>query len=230
MSKNQVNIQGDRTTVHTWSAATDALQQLFDPITMSEGKANISGNPPGCYLTFSSASLGVLFQQVRLHCPPLQQAHARDCLRVATDVLRPPRAQWSEKPQEFKEEVLAFFKPNKKVPAFKFKSYGGKQEIIRQMQAGMIKRYYIGWTHFLKLAKEWQGELVIYRTSDVELYYLDNGKIIRMEAGKSYDLGKIKTLAFSAVPVKAGTYEGVTTLEFGAFLENANKKGASLGV
>ena len=49
---------------------------------------------------------------------------------------------WSETPVA---GALAFFEPRKTVPAFKYKSNGGRSELIREMSGGTgerIKRFY----------------------------------------------------------------------------------------
>ena len=49
---------------------------------------------------------------------------------------------WSETPVA---GALAFFEPRKNVPAFKYKSNGGRSELIREMSGGTgerIKRFY----------------------------------------------------------------------------------------
>eukprot|EP00465_Bigelowiella_longifila_P008461 CAMPEP_0185260074 /NCGR_PEP_ID=MMETSP1359-20130426/8728_1 /TAXON_ID=552665 /ORGANISM="Bigelowiella longifila, Strain CCMP242" /LENGTH=165 /DNA_ID=CAMNT_0027846187 /DNA_START=21 /DNA_END=518 /DNA_ORIENTATION=+ len=152
----------------------------------------------GCYLTFSDASHGVLFEQ------------------------------WTKKDGEFKEEMLAFFRPNKSVPGFKYKRYGGKTEIIREIQATNIRRYYQGFTHYLKTAKEYKGELELLQ-ENAEVYYLDNDNgVHKLETKENHALEKMKISAFAVIPMKADTFEGVKTLSKGKFLENGRKKGASI--
>lgn len=46
---------------------------------------------------------------------------------------------WSEKPIE---GALAYIKPNKPVPKFKFTTNGGRSELMRNIQGPNIKRYY----------------------------------------------------------------------------------------
>lgn len=46
---------------------------------------------------------------------------------------------WSETPVD---GALAYFKPNKTVPKFKFTTNGGKSELIRNIQGPQIKRYF----------------------------------------------------------------------------------------
>eukprot|EP00471_Norrisiella_sphaerica_P002562 CAMPEP_0184484494 /NCGR_PEP_ID=MMETSP0113_2-20130426/6208_1 /TAXON_ID=91329 /ORGANISM="Norrisiella sphaerica, Strain BC52" /LENGTH=168 /DNA_ID=CAMNT_0026865507 /DNA_START=27 /DNA_END=533 /DNA_ORIENTATION=- len=153
----------------------------------------------GCYLTFSEASWGSLFEQ------------------------------WALKHGEFKEEVFAYFKPGSKVPGFKYKNKGGKSEIQREIQAGKGNKYYIGWTMYMKTAKAFAGTLTIFREKDVEVYYVDNsGNVNKFEPKVEYDLAKLQIHSVAAIPAKAGTYDGVKSIEPGTFRENARKVGASL--
>lgn len=46
---------------------------------------------------------------------------------------------WSETPVD---GALAFFRPNKTVPKFKFTTNGGRSELIRTIQGPQIKRYF----------------------------------------------------------------------------------------
>eukprot|EP00466_Bigelowiella_natans_P001403 jgi/Bigna1/139278/aug1.49_g13986 len=156
--------------------------------------------PDGCYLTFSDASHGQLFEQ------------------------------WTKKNGEFKEEILAFFKPNKSVPGFKYKRYGGRTEIIRKVlhHEDGFGHNPGGFTQYLKTAKEYKGELEMFQ-ENADVYYLDNDNgVHKLETKEKHVLEKLKISAFAVVPTKANTFEGVKTLSKGKFLENGRKKGASI--
>ena len=97
----------------------------------------------GCYLTFSEASQGTLFLHwfVTVQINFAAQRHifresSVDSRRLVVYAHR------SEAPVA---GALAFFEPRKTVPAFKYKSNGGRSELNREMSGGTgerIKRFY----------------------------------------------------------------------------------------
>ena len=57
------------------------------------------------------------------------------------------------------------------MPKFKFKSKGGKSEIIRTSahvkDIGQLKRYCTAWLHFIKHAREMQADIIILNVTQV---------------------------------------------------------------
>ena len=86
---------------------------------------------------------------------------------------------WSETPVA---GALAFFEPRKNVPAFKYKSNGGRSELIREMSGGTgerIKRFYTGICQYVKLAKSFDAAVVFYEHGTlpaVEIALIDGAK------------------------------------------------------
>jgi hypothetical protein len=56
---------------------------------------------------------------------------------------------------------LAFVRPGKPVPDHKYKTKQGKSELKRGIFGPLVKNYYAGWAEFVKLAKDWKGQLVV---------------------------------------------------------------------
>eukprot|EP01125_Pyxidicula_operculata_P022677 TRINITY_DN9497_c0_g1_i1.p1 TRINITY_DN9497_c0_g1~~TRINITY_DN9497_c0_g1_i1.p1 ORF type:complete len:165 (+),score=32.23 TRINITY_DN9497_c0_g1_i1:17-511(+) len=139
---------------------------------------------------------------------------------------------WSEKPVP---DALGYFKPGKPVPKFKFTTQGGRSELIRTMNGPNIKRYYQGWTQFVKMAKELEGELVILQgekfTMPTALYTV---------TGKDNNVSRVKENEFIvAKDVRAvaavhssnqsfGGGEGVLKMDVALFRETADAAGASI--
>ena len=93
--------------------------------------------------------------------------------------------------------VLAFFVPNKPVPAFKFAQ--GKKELIRKFR-GEKARFYQGIAQFFKLAKEFKGECVLLSPSiSVYLRSEVKGEIVQLKPGAIDAL--VPMAAFTAVVV-----------------------------
>uniref|UniRef100_A0A6V3MJ64 Immune mapped protein 2 N-terminal domain-containing protein n=1 Tax=Lotharella globosa TaxID=91324 RepID=A0A6V3MJ64_9EUKA len=162
-------------------------------------RAKSLGFEPGCYMTFNPGNLGVLFQQ------------------------------WAFRSTDFKDdEIWAYFQPGRQVPRYKFNTHNGKSELLRGMsQVSQMKKKYIGYTHFVKLAIEFGGRLILLR-DDIECYYLNGGEVHRMEKDCFYDLSIIKADVVAVIPKDAGTFQGIKTLPGDAFRDNANRVGAAL--
>mmetsp|Transcript_18705 Transcript_18705/g.36029 ORF Transcript_18705/g.36029 Transcript_18705/m.36029 type:complete len:118 (-) Transcript_18705:188-541(-) len=94
-------------------------------------------------------------------------------------------------------------------------------------QVSQMKKKYIGYTHFVKLAIEFGGRLILLR-DDIECYYLNGGEVHRMEKDCFYDLSIIKADVVAVIPKDAGTFQGIKTLPGDAFRDNANRVGAAL--
>ena len=93
-------------------------------------------------------------------------------------------------------QVIAFFAPNKPVPAFKYNA--GRTELIRKFQ-GDKGRFYHGIAQFFKLAKDFQGEVTLVTPSiQVFLRSESNGEVVQLVPG-SMDL--ISLSGYTAVVV-----------------------------
>ena len=72
-------------------------------------------------------------------------------------------SQWSEAPIK---DALAYFKPNKVVPKWKFNSNGGKTEVVRNANKGVgVKEFYRGFCMFVKMAKSFDADFVVLENS-----------------------------------------------------------------
>ena len=102
----------------------------------------VSRMAKGCYLTFSDASQGTLF----LHwCVTVQIYFCRAAAHLSRVVGRRLVVYNAHRSEAPVAGALAFFEPRKTVPAFKYKSNGGRSELIREMSGGTgerIKRFY----------------------------------------------------------------------------------------
>ena len=153
----------------------------------------------GCYLTFEPVNNGTLFTN---------WSHTRI------------------------DNAFAFFSPGKKVPGFKFKQKGGREEVIRGMRGGVgaggLGRYYIGWTHFIKLAKEYKGTLVVLHNQDAEFFYhvQASGAVKPLEPFANFDTANMDGVA--VLPKANAAFNGVETMTRDYFVGTGNKEGAAL--
>jgi hypothetical protein len=126
---------------------------------MSDEKKDSEDGPIGCYLTFESSSGG---QLVLIYSK-----------------------------SEIPLNAIGFWcpGPDHQIQGFKFKSNGGKSELIKGIAGGDQNRrkYYSGWCQFIKLAKAMQGyvikfpnpkqgvevDIVAYKTASQHPYELD---------------------------------------------------------
>mmetsp|Transcript_16292 Transcript_16292/g.26552 ORF Transcript_16292/g.26552 Transcript_16292/m.26552 type:complete len:214 (+) Transcript_16292:1535-2176(+) len=165
------------------------------------GGASESQSPDdenGCYLTFDTVSEGTLF------------------------------LNWSKVRME---GAYAFFRPGRVVPKFKYKQNGGKHELIRGLRGGTgkgMKRYFEGWVQFVKLAREFCGELFVFHDRDVMLYYLDaSNRISRIQCDVSVP-HSVHIDAIAAITAGNSVFEGVSTVTKDYFAGTGNREGAAL--
>jgi len=121
---------------------------------------------------------------------------------------------------------VAYFKPTKSVPAFKFKTKGGKSELTRGTD-NSAKNLYTGWVNYCKLCKEYKGTFVL-KATDTAIWTLTGSKPFRIPQGEPVDLTTVETVA--AVPGKASdsVFGGLKTISKGTFINKAQEKGAAL--
>lgn len=119
---------------------------------------------------------------------------------------------------------IAYFKPTKSVPAFKFKAKGGKDELTRGTDSHK-KNYYEGWCNYVKLAKEYKS-LLLYRGDTVQLWHHTGTKLKLLPKRTMVDLKNIEAIA--AIPGSASLFEGIKTTSRGNFLNKAQSLGAAL--
>jgi len=70
--------------------------------------------------------------------------------------------KWSSTPID---KALMFFKPTKKVPAFKYKGTA-KEELARKMHCN-VPQFFMGICEYLKIARQFDGLLTVYETPSV---------------------------------------------------------------
>ena len=131
------------------------------------------------------------------------------------------------------EGALAFFETEDAVPEFKLNSNCGRTDIIKGVGGPNPRKYYEGWSQFVKLAQGWTGDFTHLANKDakpVALYITDeNIKVTRVKLDEPIDLSEVVCVAI--VPKDCLAYSGVTKLELGMFKVNAkNANGVSLDI
>lgn len=105
---------------------------------------------------------------------------------------------WSKKSVP---KSLMYFKPVTPVPEFKYKTYGGKTELVRGCQ-GEVRKYYQGWCAFFKVVKQFAGEVTFIENGgpiEVQIcLHLSDNSVLRLEVGKAYSLKGV--VAVAALP------------------------------
>jgi len=111
-------------------------------------------------------------------------------------------------------QVLACFKPNKPVPAFKY-SASGKQELMRKFR-GEKARFYEGCAQFFKLAKEYEG-MVWLTSPSIGVYLRENGEgsMLKMVPGGECDPVSVSNFTAVAVlpPANTSIVDGVKMMQ-----------------
>uniref|UniRef100_A0A6B2LMX1 Immune mapped protein 2 N-terminal domain-containing protein n=1 Tax=Arcella intermedia TaxID=1963864 RepID=A0A6B2LMX1_9EUKA len=134
---------------------------------------------------------------------------------------------WSQTPVE---GALAYFKPNKTVPKFKYTQNAGRSELIRQICGPNIKRYYQGWTQFVRLAKDFQGDISILRGEQfdqpISLFFVDKQNNVTKAPEKEF-FNTDNKVSVSAVHSACLSFQ-VKTMNPSLFRETAESQGANL--
>mmetsp|Transcript_35060 Transcript_35060/g.49784 ORF Transcript_35060/g.49784 Transcript_35060/m.49784 type:complete len:181 (-) Transcript_35060:136-678(-) len=160
--------------------------------------------PEGCYLLYESDSGGKLM---------LQYSKGEV----------PPKA-------------VGFWVPGegKKIQGFKFKSQGGRSELIKGIAGGDAnrKRYLVGWCQFIKLAKAMNGKVIKFPNAEkgveVDVYAFKQSE--NQPFFLDLDQSLVDVCGFDAiavVPRHNVNFQGVKTLALNNFLERGNLAGAT---
>jgi hypothetical protein len=121
------------------------------------------------------------------------------------------------------------------VPGFKFKTNGGRSELIREMSGGTgerIKRMYSGWCQFVKLAKSFQAAFVmnaydcIPRVDMALLTSAEADNIVAVEVGVAIESLE-NIVAVGTVPHPNPCFMA-TTFSREYFISTGNKDGVAL--
>eukprot|EP00920_Eleutheroschizon_duboscqi_P032433 GHVT01078327.1.p1 GENE.GHVT01078327.1~~GHVT01078327.1.p1 ORF type:complete len:162 (+),score=6.26 GHVT01078327.1:2039-2524(+) len=132
--------------------------------------------------------------------------------------------QWSK---EHVNGALAFIRPGKPVPTFKFKQNGGKSELIRNMQQDHTK-YYHGWCSFVKVGKQYDGTYFLLSSGapprPIQVVFNVKNSLISVEADREYHLGDVD--AVSVVPRDNTDFIANTNMALSLFTTRGNSAGA----
>jgi len=149
-------------------------------------------------------------------------------------------SQWDESGTAI-DGALACFVPKKTVPKWKITANAGRTEVINDCGNGGIsafgrkKRFFEGWTMFVKEARGYQGTLthlgnVPDQAIGLYLNLYDTLDVVRVTLGTPVDLMEARAVA--CVSGQAAGYssklEGCSKLEHRLFLEYGHNDGASL--
>lgn len=171
---------------------------------MPEDEKKLEDGPEGCYLLYEADSGGKLTLQYSRGEVP-QQAIGFWC---AGD--------------------------GKKIQGFKFKSQGGRSELIKGIAGGDAnrKKYFVGWCQFVKLAKAMNGKVIKFPNAEkgveVDLYAFkqsENQPLFLNLDESLVDVGEFDAVA--VVPKHKPCFQGIKSLVMNTFLETGNLAGAT---
>jgi hypothetical protein len=145
-------------------------------------------------------------------------------------------AWWSETPVE---GAVAFMRPGKDVPKFKYTNKGGKNEIVREMRGPLIKNYYRGWASFIKnYVKAFDGKLTLFPPADafpagsldVGVYLNKSDQSIeKIEANTEH--GTLDgVVAVAVLDPNSGLFKGVQSMPSGMFIDRSMGAGYALSL
>merc|ERR1712038_518672 len=156
--------------------------------------------------------------------PEIEQKGEMGCyLTVNTSSNGSMFLNWSQKDVT---GAVAYFKPTKSVPAFKFKTKGGKSELTRETDSNR-KNYFTGWVNYVKLAKEYKSTLM-YKTSDVALWSLVGSKPSQLPRGVLADISNVQVIAAVSGKSSGAVFGGLKTIDKGTFINKAQEQRAAL--
>lgn len=126
--------------------------------------------------------------------------------------------------------AIAYFKPKKTVPNFKFTAGGGKSELTRNCESTEMKNYYTGLCNFVKMCKDFDGTLVLLKEDVAAVYvHLAGDKVAKWEVGKWYDITALEKLCVSVQPHGSTAFKGVISIGKDAFISNGDR-GVALAI
>eukprot|EP00462_Mataza_sp_D1_P020840 CAMPEP_0175142872 /NCGR_PEP_ID=MMETSP0087-20121206/13078_1 /TAXON_ID=136419 /ORGANISM="Unknown Unknown, Strain D1" /LENGTH=271 /DNA_ID=CAMNT_0016426799 /DNA_START=27 /DNA_END=842 /DNA_ORIENTATION=- len=129
------------------------------------------------------------------------------------------------------EGALAYFKPKKNVPGFKFKTNGGKSELTRGTETSNMQNYWTGVCNFIKLAKDLDAAVILFKDDVFAIWaHIAGNKIERWQKDKWYDIAAMDTLNISVVSHQNAAFQGVSTLGKDSFLSNGQGAGAAVAL
>lgn len=130
---------------------------------------------------------------------------------------------WSAEPVP---GALAYFRPHKPVPAFKFKQHGGRAEIIRGFKGSGKPRFFEGVCQYGKLCRDLDGEFTLLTPSIRAYFILPEGQVFEIAPGISTSLSPAS--AMSVVAPNNTCFEGVGVLSPAFFRGTGTKEGFGL--
>ena len=122
----------------------------------------------------------------------------------------------------------------KKIQAFKFKSAGGRSELIRGCAAGgNVKKYFQGWCSFIKMAKAMNGAVCKIPVGDndgieVDVFLITGNDVVKVEDAVQVNVASIDAVA--CLPKDNEIFNGVKTMDLSQFINNGERAGASLSM
>eukprot|EP01054_Gregarina_sp_Poly1_P000251 Gregarina_sp_Poly_1__250@NODE_1059_length_5209_cov_75_678919_g737_i0_p3_GENE_NODE_1059_length_5209_cov_75_678919_g737_i0NODE_1059_length_5209_cov_75_678919_g737_i0_p3_ORF_typecomplete_len406_score51_39IMP2_N/PF18590_1/7_2e20IMP2_C/PF18591_1/0_17_NODE_1059_length_5209_cov_75_678919_g737_i039375154 len=124
---------------------------------------------------------------------------------------------------------LAFMRPGKQVPAFKFKGSSRRQDLVKAITTNKTD-YFRGWISFVKLARAHEGSIIfmegINEVPPVKLIIVDSGnRLHTLQYNVWEDLGG--ACAVAAVPGGSDVFSGINSLNPTLLVQKANEIGSS---
>jgi len=126
---------------------------------------------------------------------------------------------WREK-EGAVNDALAYFKPVKPVPKFKYQG-GGTVELARSCNSVKMN-YYTGFCSFVKMAQEF-GALLILKKPEVLILTIAKCQLSQAAVEQPLDLRNADAIA--VVPPLTTTFEGAKTMDLSAFSNQARAAG-----
>ena len=122
------------------------------------------------------------------------------------------------------EEAIAYFRPKKIVPAFKYRQNHGKVELIRKL-VNHKQGYYEGFADFVKAAKEFDSDIYLIQQA-VKVYYQADSSMLYEAPFHKFFPSRISAVA--VIPPGNDSFEGVKSLSPEQFVSTGNKFGKAL--
>jgi len=131
---------------------------------------------------------------------------------------------WSKEPIK---GALSYFQPAKPVPAHKYTTNGGREELTRGTDS-TPKNGFQGWCNYLKLAREFNGTITV-NTKDVQVcVHDDSNKLNKINPGEQFSLHEYQMPAVGAWPASKALFEGAMNTGRDHFINTAQAAGAAL--
>lgn len=128
-----------------------------------------------------------------------------------------------------KGSLIAFLRPIKAVPAFKYKGSSRRQELVKGITTNKAD-YFRGWIQFLKIARSNEADVMFLEGINdvpmVRIYAMDNANKLRLLQYNQWESIQ-DSKAVAVIPGNSDLFAGINSLDSTLLIQKANESGGA---